>query len=188
MGAHILSGNVFEPRALNELFPDWKEMGAPLNTPVKSDEVKVLWNETSSTTVPQIFMPKSIDNHGNYIISLNELCVWLNEQAEEMGVEVLPGFSGDKVIENAEGQIEGVVTGAFGVAKDGSKKDTYMPGMKIFAKQTIFTEGARGSLTEHLKSRFALDKDAVSIQHYGLGLKEIWEVDPENPHFKPGHV
>ena len=134
VGAHILSGNVFEPRALNELFPDWKEMGAPLNTPVKSDELKILWNETSSTTCPQIFMPKSIDNHGNYIISLNELCVWLNEQAEEMGVEVLPGFSGDSVIENQEGQVEGVITGAFGIGKDGSKKDNYMAGMKILAK------------------------------------------------------
>ena len=103
VGAHVLSGNVFEPRALNELLPDWKEMGAPLNTPVVSDVVKVLWNENSSTTIPHMFMPKSIDNHGNYIISLNELCVWLCEQAEELGVEVLPGFSGDSVIENENG-------------------------------------------------------------------------------------
>ena len=146
VGAHILSGNVFEPRALNELFPDWKDMGAPLNTPVKSD----------------MFLPKSIDNHGNYIISLSELCVWLNEKAEEMGVEVLPGFSGDSVIEE-DGIIQGVVTGSFGIAKDGSKKDNYMPGMKILAKQTIFTEGARGSLTEHLKSRFQLDKNTTSL-------------------------
>ena len=162
VGAHILSGNVFEPRALNELFPDWKDMGAPLNTPVKSDELKILWNQTSSFTVPNMFLPKSIDNHGNYIISLSELCVWLNEKAEEMGVEVLPGFSGDSVIEE-DGIIQGVVTGSFGIAKDGSKKDNYMPGMKILAKQTIFTEGARGSLTEHLKSRFQLDKNTTSL-------------------------
>ena len=108
-------------------------MGAPLGTPVKSDAMKVLWNENSSTTIPNMFLPKSIDNHGNYIISLNELCVWLNEQAEEMGVEVLPGFSGDSVIET-DGQVKGVVTGAFGISKDGSKKDNYMPGMKIMAK------------------------------------------------------
>ena len=163
VGAHILSGNVFEPRALNELFPDWKEMGAPLTTPVTSDVLKVLWNESSSTTIPHMFMPKSIDNHGNYIISLNELCVWLNEQAEELGVEVLPGFTGNSVIENSDGQIGGVITGAFGIGKDGSKKDNYMPGMKITAKQTVFTEGARGSLTEHLKGRFELDKDATSL-------------------------
>mmetsp|Transcript_24288 Transcript_24288/g.30103 ORF Transcript_24288/g.30103 Transcript_24288/m.30103 type:complete len:137 (-) Transcript_24288:1346-1756(-) len=94
VGAHILSGNVFEPRALNELFPDWKEMGLELGTPVQSDVMRILWNENSSTQIPNIFLPKSIDNHGNYIISLNELCMWLNEQAEEMGVEVLPGFSG----------------------------------------------------------------------------------------------
>ena len=162
VGAHILSGNVFEPRALNELFPDWKDMGAPLNTRVKSDELKILWNQTSSFTVPNMFLPKSIDNHGNYIISLSELCVWLNEKAEEMGVEVLPGFSGDSVIEE-DGIIQGVVTGSFGIAKDGSKKDNYMPGRKILAKQTIFTEGARGSLTEHLKGRFQLDKNTTSL-------------------------
>ena len=134
VGAHILSGNVFETRALDELLPDWKEMGAPLNTPVKSDQMKILWNESSSFTVPNIFLPKAIDNHGNYIISLNELTMWLNEQAEEMGVEVLPGFSGDSIIEGENGQVEGVVTGTFGIAKDGSKKDNYMPGMKIMAK------------------------------------------------------
>lgn len=187
VGAHVLSGNVFEPRALNELFPDWKDMGLDLGTPVTSDAMKILWNETSSITVPNMFLPKSIDNHGNYIISLNELCMWLNEQAEELGVEVLPGFTGDSVIEE-DGQVQGVVTGAFGIGKDGDKKDTYMAGMKILAKQTIFCEGARGSLTEHLKERFELAKDAVSLQHYGLGLKEIWEVAPDNKHFKAGHV
>lgn len=103
VGAHVLSGNVFEPRALNELIPDWKELGAPLGTPVQDDQFKILLNDKSSFTVPNMFLPKSIDNHGNYIISLNELCVWLNEQAEEMGVEVLPGFTGDSVIEDADG-------------------------------------------------------------------------------------
>ena len=133
VGAHILSGNVFEPRALNELLPDWQERGAPLNTPVKSDQMKILWNDKSSLEVPNFLMPKSIDNHGNYIISLNELCVWLNEQAEDMGVEVLPGFSGHSVIEE-DGVVKGVVTGSFGIAKDGSKKDNYMAGMRILAK------------------------------------------------------
>ena len=149
--------------------------------------MRVLWNESSSTQIPNIFLPKSIDNHGNYIISLNELCVWLNEQAEEMGVEVLPGFTGDSVLEH-NGVVKGVLTGSFGIAKDGSQKDNYMPGMKILAKQTIFCEGARGSLTESLKARFELDKDAISVQHYGLGLKEIWEVDADNKNFQPGHV
>ena len=147
---------------MNELIPDWKEKEAPLRTQVTSDTMKIL-SETSSITMPSIFMPKSIDNHGNYIISLSELCMWLNEQAEEMGVEILPGFSGESVIENSEGQIAGVVTGSFGIAKDGSKKDNYMPGMRINAKQTIFCEGARGSLTESLKEKFKLDKDAISV-------------------------
>lgn len=133
VGAHILSGNVFETRALDELFPDWKEREAPLHTPVKSDTMKILTSQTGSVTLPNMFMPKSIDNHGNYIISLSELCVWLNEQAEELGVEVLPGFSGNSFIEE-DGQVKGVVTGTFGIAKDGSKKDNYMAGMRINAK------------------------------------------------------
>jgi len=119
---------VFEPRALSELFPDWKEMGAPLNTPVTSDTMKILWSQNKSTDIPHFLLPSSINNHGNYIISLNELCIWLNERAEQLGVEILPGFAGDSVIEE-NGQVRGVVTNSFGIAKDGSKKDNYMPGM-----------------------------------------------------------
>ena len=153
VGAHILSGNVFEPRALNELIPDWKEKEAPLTTPVTEDKMMIL-TEKSSYTVPNLFLPKSIDNHGNYIISLSDLCVWLNEQAEELGAEVLPGIAADQIIFNEDGSVGGVITGDMGIAKDGNPGDNYEPGIEIRAKQTIFTEGARGSLTQRLKKHF----------------------------------
>ena len=189
IGAHILSGNVFEPRALNELFPDWKTMDnpPPLTTPVKTDRFMIL-REKGGLSVPSMFFPKSIDNHGNYIISLGNLCDWLYQQAEEMGVEVLPGIAGDKLIFNDTGAVGGVVTGDFGWGKDGQQKDNFSPGIKIKAKQTIFTEGARGSLTERLKKHFKLDKDAISNQHYGIGLKEVWQVKEGNPFFHEGEV
>ena len=158
IGAHILSGNVFEPRALNELFPDWKEMGAPLETQVKEDKFMYLPNDKSSITIPHIFQPKSIDNKGNYIISLGQLCEWLGEQAEELGVEILPGVSGNEVLYNDSGdQVIGVRTSDMGIAKDGSMKDSFEPGIDIMAKQTIFSEGCRGSLTERLKQKFNLE-------------------------------
>lgn len=189
VGAHILSGNVFEPRALNELYPNWREIeDFPEMTPVVEDVMKVLTGPEKSITMPQMFMPKAIDNHGNFIISLSELCGWLGQEAEDKDVELLAGFAADKVIYNEDGSVGGIITGDMGIAKDGSKKDTYEPGIEIRAKQTIFTEGARGSLTESLKAHFELDKDSTSIQHYGLGLKEIWEVPEEHPHFKPGFV
>lgn len=135
IGAHILSGNVFEPRALNELFPNWKEMDAPLTTPVKSDTMKFFSSDKSSITIPSMFMPKSIDNHGNYIISLGELTEWLAEQAEELGVEILPGIAGDKVLFNERGNsVTGVRQGDMGIGKDGKMTDNYEPGIDIMAK------------------------------------------------------
>lgn len=174
---------------MNELFPNWREMDnpPPLTTPVKSDTFMLL-KDNGSLEVPHALMPKMINNHGNFIISLGNLCDWLNQQAEELGVEVLSGIAGDKVIFNENGAVGGVVTGDFGWAKDGQQKDNFSPGIKIKAKQTIFTEGARGSLTERLKKQFKLDKDAISTQQYGLGLKEVWQVKEGNPLFKEGHV
>ena len=139
IGAHVLSGNVFEPRAFNELFPDWEkeedeEMRAPLNQKVTSDKLMILTGKDSSITMPNIIMPKSVDNHGNYIISLGRLCEWMNEQAEELGVEVLPGIAGDKILFNEDGSVGGFITGDMGIAKDGTMKDTFEPGLEIRAR------------------------------------------------------
>ena len=132
-------------------------------------------NEKSAITVPHMFMPKSIDNHGNYIISLGELCAWLAEQAEELGVEIIPGFAGSKVLfDESDSRVIGVRTDDKGIAKDGSLKDSFEAGVDIIAKQTIFSEGCRGSLTEGLKAKFNLERDSISTQHYGIGLKEVW--------------
>ena len=190
IGAHILSGNVFEPRALDELIPDWRSIeDFPVDTPVKQDVMKILFGkDKKSFTVPGVFMPKSIDNHGNYIISLGRLCEWLGAHAEEQGVDILSGINADKLLFKDDGSIGGVITGDAGIAKDGSQKDNFEPGIIIQAKQTIFTEGARGSLTERLKKHYQLDKDSVSKQHYGIGLKEIWEVPEGHPKFKEGYV
>ncbi len=146
IGAHILSGNIFEPRALDELIPNWKELDAPIETKVTKDTFGILF-KNRLIPVPGVFMPKEIGNHGNYIISLSQLCEWMGEQAEELGVEVLAGIAGDQVIYNEDGSVGGIITGDFGVDKNGKPKDTYMPGIEIKAKQTIFTEGCRGSLS-----------------------------------------
>jgi electron-transferring-flavoprotein dehydrogenase len=175
IGAHILSGAVMEPRAMNELFPDWKERGAPLNTPVTADEFLFL-TETKSFRLPT---PPQMNNHGNYIISLGNVCRWLAEQAEAMGVEIYPGFAAAEVLYDAEGQVRGVVTGDMGIGKDGNATEMHMPGMELRAKQTIFAEGARGSLTKTLVARFDLRADAEE-QTYGIGIKELWEIPPEN--------
>ena len=173
IGAHILSGNVFVPQAMDELFPNWKEEGAPLNTPVVEDCFKVLFPD-KAVRIPNFLLPSSIHNHGNYVISLGNVCEWLAEKAEELGVEILPGIAGDKVFYNSDGSVGGVDTGDFGIGKDGEPKDTFTPGIRILAKQTVFTEGCRGSLTESLKTKFNLSKDCKSLQHYGIGLKEVW--------------
>ncbi|MBO6851103.1 MAG: electron transfer flavoprotein-ubiquinone oxidoreductase [Marinobacter sp.] len=184
IGAHILAGTVFEPTALNELFPDWKEKSAPLNTPVTRDDIFLLKNQESATKIPNAFVPKNMHNHGNYIISLGNLCRWLAEQAEGMGVEVYPGFAASETIVE-DGQVKGIITGDMGVARDGSEKDGYMPGMELRAKYTLFTEGCRGHLGKRLISDFKLD-EGKDPQHYGIGIKELWDIDPAK--HEPGLV
>ncbi|MBT0586400.1 electron transfer flavoprotein-ubiquinone oxidoreductase [Alteromonas oceanisediminis] len=179
VGAHILSGAVFEPRALNELFPDWKDRNAPLNTAVTRDDIYLLKDEHKATKLPNGITPKTMHNDGNYIVSMGNVCRWLAEQAEELGVEVFPGFAAAEVIYNDDGSVGGVITGDMGIGEQGQHKEGYMPGMELRAKQTVFAEGCRGHLGKELIAKFELDKDA-SPQHYAIGFKEIWDVKPEN--------
>jgi electron-transferring-flavoprotein dehydrogenase len=181
VGAHILSGAVLEPRALTELFPDWQERGAPLNTPVVSDQFLLL-GKSGATKLPT---PPQMNNHGNYIVSLGNVCRWLAEQAEAMGVEIYPGFAAAEVLYVEDGRVRGVATGDMGIGKDGQPTANHQPGFELHAKQTIFAEGCRGSLTKTLFEKFDLRDDA-DVQTYGIGIKELWEVKPEN--HKPGHV
>ncbi|BBB31083.1 electron transfer flavoprotein-ubiquinone oxidoreductase [Neptunomonas japonica] len=185
VGAHILSGAVVESRALDELFPDWKERGAPLNTAVTDDELYLLKDNEKATKLPNAFIPKTMHNHGNYIVSLGNLTRWLGEQAEQLGVEIFPGFAASEVLFNDDGSVKGIATGDMGVAEDGSEKDGYMPGMELHAKYTLFAEGCRGHLGKQLYQTFGLDKDA-DAQHYGIGIKELWDIDPAK--HKPGLV
>ncbi|MBF6028952.1 electron transfer flavoprotein-ubiquinone oxidoreductase [Pseudomonas sp. P115] len=186
VGAHILSGAVFEPRALNELFPNWKELGAPLNTPVVRDDIYVLRSPEASTKVPDFFVPKTMHNEGNYIISLGNLCRWLAQQAENLGVEVYPGFAAQEALFDENGVVRGIITGDLGVDREGNPKEgVYTPGMELRGKYTLFAEGCRGHIGKQLIQRFNLDSDA-DAQHYGIGLKEIWEIDPAK--HQPGLV
>lgn len=185
VGAHILSGAVFEPRALNELIPDWKDKGAPLNTAVTGDDIYMLRNEKAGIKVPNAFVPATMHNEGNYIISLGNLCRWLAEQAEGLGVEIFPGFAAADVLYGEDGSVQGIITGDMGVGADGSEKDGYMPGMELRAKTTLFAEGARGHLGKNLIRTFKLDA-GKDPQHYGLGIKELWDVDPSV--HQPGKV
>ncbi|PRA26619.1 electron transfer flavoprotein-ubiquinone oxidoreductase [Pseudomonas poae] len=186
VGAHILSGAVFEPRALNELFPDWKELGAPLNTPVVRDDIYVLRSSEASTKVPDFFVPKTMHNEGNYIISLGNLCRWLAQQAENLGVEVYPGFAAQEALFDENGVVRGIITGDLGVDREGNPKEgVYTPGMELRGKYTLFAEGCRGHIGKQLIQRFKLDSDS-DVQHYGIGLKEIWEIDPAK--HQPGLV
>ncbi len=178
VGAHILSGAVFEPRALTELFPDWKEKGAPLNTAVTGDDIYLFNGEDSSVKLPNFSVPKTMHNDGNYIVSMGNVCRWLAEQAEQLGVEIFPGFPAQDIIYNEDGSVGGVITGDMGLDKDGKPKDSFMPGMELKAKYTVFAEGCRGHLGKELIAKFALDADK-SPQHYGLGFKEIWDIAPE---------
>jgi electron-transferring-flavoprotein dehydrogenase len=180
VGAHILSGAVFEPTALNELFPDWKERGAPLNTPVIGDDVYYLSGPSKSIRFPNMLVPRPMHNEGNYIISLGNLCRWLAEQAMELGAEVFPGFAAAEILYHEDGSVKGVATGDMGINAEGEKKDSFEPGFEFHAKYTIFAEGCRGHLGKQLISRFQLDKDS-DPQHYGIGLKEIWEI-PADKH------
>ena len=173
VGAHILSGAVLEPRALEELFPDWEGMGAPLNTPVTKDQFLFL-TENHSFKLPT---PPQMNNHGNYIISLGNLCRWLAEQAETLGVEIYPGFAASEVLFNEDGSVKGVATGDMGRGRDGTETENFTPGIELHAKQTIFSEGSRGSLTKVLFDQFNLRSDA-DPQTYAIGIKELWEVEP----------
>ena len=178
VGAHILSGAVFEPRALNELFPDWKEKGAPLNTAVTGDDIYLFNGEDSAVKLPGFSVPKTMHNEGNYIVSMGNVCRWLAEQAEQLGVEIFPGFPAQDVIYNEDGSVGGIITGDMGLDSDGKPKDSFEPGMELKAKYTVFAEGCRGHLGKELIAKFSLDADK-SPQHYGLGFKEIWDIDPE---------
>jgi len=175
VGAHILSGAILEPTALDELFPDWRDRGAPVRTAVTRDDVYFLADEQKATKVPGLFVPAPMHNEGNYIISLGELCRWLGDQAEALGVNIFPGFAASEVIyEN--GRVAGVITGDMGVAEDGSHKPTYEPGYELKARYTIFSEGCRGSLGKELMQKFELRENS-DPQHYGIGIKEIWAID-----------
>ena len=173
VGAHILSGAVFETRALDELIADWRDRDAPLNCPAKDDSFLFL-TETKALKLPT---PPQMNNHGNFIISLGNVCRWLAGQAEEMGVEIYPGFAASEVLYHEDGSVKGVATGDMGIGKDGQPTANYTPGMELHARQTIFAEGCRGSLTKTLFERFNLRKDC-DPQSYGIGIKELWEIDP----------
>ena len=177
VGAHILSGAVIDPRALDELMPEWKSQGAPLNTPVTEDRFLVLGKQ-SARRIPSLLMPPMTSNHGCYVVSLGNVCRWLAKQAEALGVEIYPGFAAAEVLYNDAGGVRGVATGDVGVAKDGSHKAGYQAGMELHAKYTLFAEGSRGSLSEELIAKFGL-RDGVDPQKYGIGLKELWQVAPD---------
>ncbi len=184
IGAHILSGAVMDPRAMDELFPDWKSMGAPLTTPVSEDRFMFL-TETGATKTPNWMLPGCFQNHGNYIISLANVTRWLGQQAEALGVEIFPGFAAAEVLYHEDGSVKGVATGDMGVGRDGKQTDAYQQGMELHARYTFFAEGCRGNLGKQLEAKFNLRKDA-DPQVYGIGLKELWEIPPEK--HKPGLV
>ncbi|MCL1076173.1 electron transfer flavoprotein-ubiquinone oxidoreductase [Shewanella dokdonensis] len=175
VGAHIMSGAVFEPTVLEELFGDWKSLGAPLDTAVSSDEFLLLQSSGRAREMPQALIPKTMTNDGNYIISAGNLCRWLAQQAEALGAEIFPGFAASELLFNDDGSVKGILTGDMGVAKDGTPKDGYMPGMELLAKYTVFAEGCRGHLGKQLIQHFHLD-NGKSPQHYALGFKEIWQI------------
>jgi electron-transferring-flavoprotein dehydrogenase len=181
VGAHILSGAVFEPRALDELIPDWREQGAPLVTPATEDRFLLL----TATRALRLPTPPQMANHGNYIISLGNLCRWLAQQAEAFGVEIYPGFAAAEVLYDASGRVRGVATGDMGIGKDGRPTDRYQPGVELTAKETLFAEGCHGSLTKTLVQRFSL-RDGIDPQTYAIGIKELWEVAPDR--HQPGLV
>ena len=183
-GAHILSGAVMDPRAITELFPDWKEKGAPLNQPVSGDDVLML-REGSSTRVPDFFVPLCMHNEGNYVISLGAVTKWLGEQAEALGVEIFPGFSAAEVLYDDKGAVRGVATGNLGIGKDGEPMESFQLGMELLGKYTLFAEGARGHLGKQLIAKYKLDAGR-DPQSYAIGVKELWEIDPAKA--QPGRV
>ncbi|NMD09043.1 MAG: electron transfer flavoprotein-ubiquinone oxidoreductase [Phyllobacteriaceae bacterium] len=178
VGAHILSGAVIDPVALNELIPDWKEKGAPLNTPVVEDRFFVL-GKAGALRMPNFMMPPLMNNHGNYAVSLGNVCRWLAQQAEALGVEIYPGFAASEVLYREDGSVRGVVAGVMGIARDGSHKADYQPGMELLGKYVFIAEGVRGSLAKEIIARFNLSQ-GKEPQKFGIGMKELWEVKPEN--------
>ncbi len=184
VGAHILSGAVIDPIALNDLIPDWKEKGAPLNTQVTEDLFHIL-GPAGGIRLPNFAFPPLMNNHGNYIVSLGEVCRWLAEQAEELGVEIYPGFAAAEVLYNEDGAVTGVATGDMGVSREGDRKDSFMQGMELRGKYTLIAEGVRGSLAKEIIRKYNLDENC-SPQKFGLGIKELWEIDPAK--HKPGRV
>jgi len=176
VGAHILSGAVIDPKGLSELVPDWQAQGAPLDTPVTEDRFLVLTTDRSFR-IPNALLPRLMGNHGSYIASLGDVCRWLGTRAEALGVEIYPGFAAAEVLFDERGAVAGVATGDMGIAKDGSHKPDYQPGMELRAKYTLFAEGCRGSLSQELMKRYNL-RDGVDPQKYGIGLKELWQVEP----------
>ena len=179
VGAHILSGAVMDPIAMDELFPDWREKGAPLNTPVKDDRFWYL-GSAGKIRIPNFLMPPLMSNHGNYIVSLGNVCRWLAEQAEALGVEIYPGFAAAEIVYDGEGHVKGVATGDMGVSRDGAEKASYTPGIELHGKYTFFAEGVRGSLSKQLIAKFDLDAQS-DPQKYGIGLKELWQI-PKDQH------
>jgi electron-transferring-flavoprotein dehydrogenase len=184
LGAHILSGAVMDPRAMEELFPNWKEQGAPLNTAVTEDRVLFL-TETKSYATPHFMVPKALANHGNYVISLGNVVRWLGQQAEALGVEIFPGFPAAEILYNDDGSVKGVATGNMGVNREGEPTDAFQLGMELHAKYTLFAEGSRGHLGKQLIAKYELDK-GKDPQVYGIGIKELWEIDPAK--HQPGLV
>jgi electron-transferring-flavoprotein dehydrogenase len=184
VGAHVISGAVLETRALDELFPDWRERGAPVKTPVTAERVEWLTSATGGMRVPQALVPRALHNHGNFIVSLGDLCQWLAAEAESLGCHVLPGFAAAEVLYDGA-RVAGVITGDMGVARDGSHKANYQQGYELRAKYTVFAEGCRGHLGKQLEARFGL-RGAADPQHYGIGLKEIWQIDAAK--HRPGEV
>jgi len=185
VGAHILSGAVLEPRAMNELFPNWKEEGAPLNVPVTEDKTYFLLSDEKSQEAPHWMVPKTMHNDGNYVISLGNVVRWLGQKAEELEVSIFPGFAAAEILYHADGSVKGIQTGDMGIGKDGEPTHNFTPGYELHAKYTLFAEGCRGHLGKRLIAKYNLDKDS-DPQHYGIGIKELWEIDPAK--HKPGLV
>ncbi|WP_438985479.1 NAD(P)/FAD-dependent oxidoreductase, partial [Aequoribacter sp.] len=180
VGAHILSGAVLEPRALDELFPDWQSMGAPVNSKVTQDTFYFYTSQQSALKLPGFAIPKPTHNDGNYIVSMGNVCRWLAEQAEGLGVEIYPGFTAAEILYHEDGSVKGIATGEMGVSAEGEQKDSYVPSMELHAKYTLFAEGCRGHLGKQLIEQFNLS-EGKDPQHYGIGIKEIWEI-PADQH------
>jgi len=176
VGAHILSGAVLDPCGLDQLIPDWKTKGAPINVPVKEDNFYIL-GEAGQLRIPNFILPPLMNNHGNYIVSMGNVCRWMAEQAEELGVEIFPGMACSELVYHDDGSLKGVVAGEFGKEADGSTGANYEPGMELHGKYVFLSEGVRGSLSKEVIAKFNLDADC-DVAKFGIGMKEIWEVDP----------